>query len=50
MTQWLHLQFLRVPFWKDFDPKSGKFQCPVPAFWVDTDDPPRKKASFFTYL
>jgi hypothetical protein len=45
MAQWLHLQFLRVPFWKGFDPKSGKFQCPTPAFWADTDDPPRKKAA-----
>ncbi|EGQ60992.1 hypothetical protein GGI1_03826, partial [Acidithiobacillus sp. GGI-221] len=32
-------------FWKGFDPKSGKFQCPTPAFWADTDDPPRKKAA-----
>ena len=45
MAQWLHLQFLRVPFWEGFDPKSGKFQCPTPAFWADADDPPRKKAA-----
>jgi len=45
MAQWLHLQFLRVPFWNGFDPKSGKFQCPAPAFWADADDPPRKKAA-----
>ena len=45
VAQWLHLQFLRVPFWKGFDPKSGKFQCPTPAFWADADDPPRKKAA-----
>ncbi|MCR2832131.1 transposase, partial [Acidithiobacillus ferrooxidans] len=45
MAQCLHLQFLRVPFWKGFDPKSGKFQCPAPAFWADADDPPRKKAA-----
>jgi hypothetical protein len=45
MAQWLHLQFLRVPFWKGFDPKSGKFQCPIPPFWADTDDPPRKQAA-----
>ncbi|MBN6740577.1 hypothetical protein JKG47_08545 [Acidithiobacillus sp. MC6.1] len=30
-------------FWKGFDPKSGKFQCPTPAFWADADDPPCKK-------
>jgi len=45
MAQWLHLQFLRVPFWKGFNPKSGKFQWPTPAFCADTDDPPRKKAA-----
>ncbi|MCL5980768.1 MAG: transposase [Gammaproteobacteria bacterium] len=43
MAQWLHLQFLRVPFWKGFDPKSGKFQCPTSAFWADTDDHPVKR-------
>jgi hypothetical protein len=32
-------------FWKGFDPKSGKFQCPTTAFWADADDPPRKKAA-----
>ncbi len=45
MAQWLQLQFLRIPFWGGFDPKSGKFQCPTPTFWADTDDPPRKKAA-----
>lgn len=45
IAQWLHLQFLRVPFWEGFDPKSGKFQYPTPAFGADTDDPPRKRAS-----
>ncbi|MDX5935919.1 hypothetical protein SIL73_14720 [Acidithiobacillus thiooxidans] len=45
MAQWLHLHFLRVPFWTGYDPKSGKFQCPNPDFWADTDDPPRKKAA-----
>ena len=45
LAQWLHLHFLRVPFWKGFDPKSEKFQCPTPAFWADTDDPPRKQAA-----
>ncbi len=44
VAQWRHLQFLRVP-WKGFDSKSGKFQCPIPAFWADTDDLPRKKAA-----
>ncbi|QFX96469.1 IS701 family transposase [Acidithiobacillus thiooxidans] len=45
MAQWLHLHFLRVPFWTGYDPKSGKFQCPNPDFWADTDEPPRKKAA-----
>ena len=45
MALWLHLQFLRVPFWKCFDPKPGKFQCPTPAFGADADDPHRKKAA-----
>ena len=45
MPKWLHVQFLRVLFWMGFDSKSGKFQCPTPALWADTDDPPRKKVS-----
>ena len=45
LAQWLHLQFLRVPFWRGFDSKSGKFECPIPDFWADRDDPPCKKAA-----